>query len=154
MNNRLKWIHRRWQLGWALLAAGLVFAVVGIILPLLIGSLPFNHRIITGLGILLLGIGVAFLVRYGSARRDPQAALRLVSEQRDERMQILRARAGNRAYWVSTIMAYAVLMWVSFASSGSLPELSTDTLWFFLAAVVVVPFIVYAASLSIDQGKN
>jgi len=154
MNNRLKWINRQWQLGWALLAVGLVFAVVGLILPLLAGSLPFNHRIITGLGILLLGIGVSILVRYGAARRDPQAALRLVSEQRDERMQLLRARAGNRAYWVSAVMAYAVLMWVSFASNGSLPELSTDTLWFFLAAVVVVPGVVYAASLAIDQGRS
>jgi hypothetical protein len=51
-------------------------------------------------------------------------------------------------------MAYAVLMWVSFTVRGSLPELSPDALWFFLAAVVVVPFGVYAASLIYDQGHS
>jgi ABC-type uncharacterized transport system permease subunit len=154
MNNRLKWINRQIQLGWALLVAGLVIAVVGILLPRLAGSLSFNPRIITGLGILLLGIGTAFLVRYGAARRDPQAALRLASEERDERMRLLRARAGNKAFWVSAAMAYAVLMWLSFAGSGSLPQPSLDTLWYALAAVVVVPFGVYAASLAYDQGRS
>ena len=37
---------------------------------------------------------------------------------------MIRARAGNRAYWVSTVIVYAGLMWVSFAASGSLPALS------------------------------
>lgn len=150
MNNNLKWINRNVRLGWILLAAGLVVAVVGILL-LLIADLPFNGRIITGLGILLLGIGTAYLMRYSAARRDSQAALRMISEERDERIQVIRARAGNRAYRVSTAMAYAGLMWVSFAESGSLPALSTDLLWYFLAAVVVVPFGIYIASLLYDQ---
>lgn len=151
MNNNLKWINRNVRLGWILLAAGLVVAVVGILLPVLIADLPFNGRIITGLGILLLGIGTSYLMRYSTARRDSQAALRMISEERDERIQVIRARAGNRAYRVSTAMAYAGLMWVSLAESGSLPALSTDLLWYFLATVVVVPSGIYIASLLYDQ---
>ena len=45
-------------------------------------------------------------------------------------------------------------MWVSFAANGSLPELSPDALWFALAAVVILPFGVYAASLAYDQGRS
>ena len=55
-------------------------AATGLLLPRLVGELPFNTRIITGLGILFLGVGIAYLVRYGAARRDPHAAGRLASE--------------------------------------------------------------------------
>ncbi len=106
MNDNLKWINQKIILGWIMVAAGLVVGVIGILLPKLAGSLPFNTRIITGLGILISGWGIANLVRYGVAGRDKQAAMRLVSEERDERLQIIRARAGSRAYWVSAAMAY------------------------------------------------
>jgi hypothetical protein len=151
MNNNVKWIHRQVRLGWIFLAAGIILAVVGIVLQRLVANLPFNARIITGLGILLLGVAISYLVRYGAARRSPQAAVRLASEERDERMRIIRARAGNRAYWFSAVLAYAGLMWVSFAQSGSLPMLSVDALWYFLVGLVILPFGVYAASMMHDQ---
>ena len=68
-------------------------------------------------------------------------------------MVTIRTRAGNRAFWVSIAMTYAILMWESMASNVSLPKLSSDGLWFFLAAAVVVPFAVYIASIVYDQ-KN
>jgi ABC-type uncharacterized transport system permease subunit len=151
MDKHIEWINRQLWLGRILLIIGLIVGVTGILLPRLVSGLPFNPRIITGLGILLLGIGVAYLVRYAAAGRDVQTARRLVSEERDERMQIIRARAGNRAYWVSAVMIYSGLMWVSFAESGSLPPLSTDALWYFLVAAVVLPFVIYTASLMYDQ---
>jgi ABC-type uncharacterized transport system permease subunit len=150
----MTWINRRLRLGWMLLVAGLIVAVIGILLPVLAGDLPFNARIITGLGIVLLGIGVARLVHYGAVRRDARAARRLIAEERDERTQILNARAGNRAYWISAALAYGGLMWVSLSDNGSLPPLSADALWYFLAALVVVPFIVYIASLLYDQQRG
>jgi ABC-type uncharacterized transport system permease subunit len=153
MNKHVEWINRQLWLGRILLIAGLIVGVAGLLLPRLVNGLQFNPRIITGLGILLLGIGFAYLVRYGAAGRDVQVARRLVSEERDERMRIIRTRAGNRAYWVSAAMIYGGLMWVSFAESGSLPPLSADMLWNFLAAAVVLPFVIYAASLMVDQ-KN
>ncbi|MBE0695722.1 MAG: hypothetical protein IH586_02255 [Anaerolineaceae bacterium] len=151
MNKHTDWMKQQYRLGWIALAAGLIFAFSGLVLPRLVDSLPFNARIITGLGIFLLGVGIAYLVRYGAARRDPRAAGRMASEEHDERLQIIRARAGSRAYWVSTAIIYAGLMWVSFAASGSLPALSADALWYFLAAAVIIPFVVYAASLTYDQ---
>ncbi len=151
MSNQQKWISRQARTGWVLLVVGVVLFVAGILAQRLAGDLPFNVRIISGLGILSAGIGVAHLARYAAAQRDPQAAGRLVREERDERMQMIRARAGNRAYWLSTVLGYALLMWVSFASSGSLPVLSEDALWFALVGVVVLPFIVYLASLIYDQ---
>lgn len=151
MNSPMKWINRQLRLGWMLLAAGLIVALIGALLPRLAGDLAFNERIITGLGILLLGIGVGRLMHYGVARRDSRAATRLIAEERDERTQILRDRAGRRSYWVTAVMAYGGLMWVSFAHSGSLPPLSADALWYFLAALVVLPFVVYVASLAYAQ---
>lgn len=154
MNNPMEWINRRMRLGWLLLGAGLLVGVLGTILPALVSDLPFNARLVTGVGILLAGAGIGYVVRYGAARRQPQVARRLASEERDERMQAIRARAGNRAYWVSTGLAYLGLMWVSFAENGSLPPLSTDALWYFLAGVVILPFIVYAASLVRGQERG
>jgi hypothetical protein len=154
MNNNLNWLNRQVRLGWIFLAVGLVLALAGIVLQRSVDNLPFNARIITGLGILLLGIAVSFLVRYGAVRRDPKAAARLVSEERDERMQIIRARAGNRAYWLSALLTYALLMWVSFSQNGSLPALSADALWYILAGLVIVPFGVYAASMAYDQHNS
>lgn len=151
MNNEMNWIKRQMRLGWALIAAGFILGLTGILLRALIVDLPFNPRIVTGLGILLIGLGAASLMRYVVARRDPKAARRAAIESRDERMQLIRARAGNRAFWVSTALAYTLLMWVSFADNGSLPVLNDDALWFSLAAVVVIPFGVYVASLAYDQ---
>ncbi len=151
MNNNVKWIARQVRLGWMFLTAGFVLAVVGIVLQRWGGNLPFNVRIITGLGILLLGVAFSYLVRYRAARSSPQAAARLASEERDERMQIIRARAGSRAYWFSAVLTYAGLMWVSFAQNGSLPMLTADGLWYFLAGLVILPFAVYASSMVYDQ---
>jgi hypothetical protein len=154
MNNRMNWLRRQVTLGWVLLAAGIAKFVVGVLVQLLAANLPFNARIITAGGILLVGLGISNLVRYGAALRDPQAAKRLVSEELDERMLAQRGRAGNLAYWVSTGMAFMGLMWVSFAENGSLPPLNADMLWYFLAGVVIVPFVVYVVSLWIDQERS
>lgn len=151
MTNSVAWINRRIWLGWILLAVGLLVGVIGILLPRLVGSLPFNARIITGIGILLVGVGCAELVRYGAIRKDTQAARRLISEERDERLQFIKARAGGRAYWLSAALVYIGLLWVSFAENGSLPTLSADGLWYFLAGAFILPLIVYIISLMYDQ---
>ena len=151
MNNRTKWIRSRIRMGWIFLAAGSIVAIVGIFTELQFAYLPYNFRIITGLGILLGGIGVGYLVRYRAALKDEQSAMRLTVEERDERTVLIRTRAGNRAYWVSTALIYLGLMWVSFAANGSLPALTGNTLWFFLAVGVLIPFGVYITSILVDQ---
>ncbi len=151
MNNPQKWISRQARAGRIFLAAGALLFAGGLAAQFLAGDLPFDARILSGLGIFLLGLGISYLIRYQSARRDPQAAGRALREERDERNQMIRARAGNRAYWTSAALGYALLMWLGFASNGSLPALSEDALWYALAGVVVLPFVVFVASLVYDQ---
>jgi ABC-type uncharacterized transport system permease subunit len=151
MSNSTKWIGQKMRLGWLTLAFGLVVGLIGVALERMFIDLSFNTRIVTGVGIFLIGLGVANLVRYGLTRGDDQAARRLVVEERDERTQLLRARAGQRAYYISAALTYILLMWVSFADNGSLPALSNDALWLALAAMFLLPVGVYLVSIVIDQ---
>jgi hypothetical protein len=154
MDKRNKWFMSKIKLGWLLLAAGVLLGVAGIILRRVYADLPYNFAIITGLGIFMVGLGINNLIRYRTALKDEQVARRLIVEEREERTIIMRSRAGNRAYWVSTTLVYAGLMWESFASNGNLPALRGDTLWYFLAAAVLIPFGVYAGSILIDQHSS
>lgn len=151
MDNRTKWISTRVRLGWMFLAVGAFVSGVGIFIELQHAYLPYNFRIITGLGILLIGIGIGYLLRYRAALKDEQSARRLTVEERDERTVLIRARAGNRAYWISTALFYIGLMWASFAANGSLPALTGNALWLYLAAGVLIPFGVYITSILVDQ---
>jgi uncharacterized protein YjeT (DUF2065 family) len=151
MDSRTNWIATRVNLGWAFLTAGVLTGVAGVVARQAFTGSPYNLRIITGLGILLAGVGVAYLVRYRAALRDEQSARRIAAEERDERTLLIRARAGNRAYWASAALVYTGLMWASFAATGGLPPLSGDTLWYFLAASVLIPFGVYVASVLLDE---
>jgi hypothetical protein len=154
MSKQSSWILARVRLGWLLLVLGIVVAVAGIVAKLVSPPPPFNERIITGVGILFLGVGIAYLVRYHAALKDENSAKRLTAEERDERAVFIRSRAGNRAFWVSTGLVYIGLMWSSFASRGDLPALDGDTLWFFLAGAMLVPFIVYIVSLFLDEQNS
>jgi hypothetical protein len=154
MPKQTNWILTRVRIGWMFLAAGVLLSLVGIFIELEYSFLPYNFRIITGMGILLIGIGVGFLIYYRDALKNELSARRVTAEERDERTLFIRARAGNRAYWVSTALVYLGLMWTSFASNGGLPALSGDVLWFFLAAGVVVPFGIYIVSILVDQRNS
>ncbi len=153
MDNQKKWIINRIRMGWLFLTAGVIVFIFGIIAQFQLDHLTYNLRIISGLGILLAGIGIGNLVKYRAALVDDESARRLTAEERDERTVLIRTRAGNTAYWVSTAVVYIGLMWVAFASNGSLPALTGNLLWFFLIAAVLLPFGVYIASILIDQ-KN
>lgn len=154
MNKQTQWVKNQVRLGWLLLCSGVVIFVIGLLLPVIIAAPGFNTRIVSGIGILLLGIGAANLVRFSSASRDPQAARRVVSAERDERLRAIRARAGSRAYFASAVLIYALLMWLSFAANGSLPQLSSDVIWYCLAAMLVLPFLVYAYTMIDEQRKG
>ena len=154
MDNHIKHIKKQQKTGYFLVGSGVVVMLVGIILTITISSPAFNLRIITGLGILLVGLGIARMVKYRLTATDPQSTARVVNTERDERLKLLRDRSGHRAYLVSAVMAYALLMWVSFADSGSLPRLSDDALWFALSAVVVLPAVVFMASYLYEDKHN
>jgi hypothetical protein len=154
MDNRKKWITIRIRRGWTFLAAGALVMILGIFNELMYSSLSYDPRIVTALGILFAGIGIGYLVRYRTALKDTRFAKHLIVEEQDERSILIRARAGNRAYLVSLALAFTGLMWVSFAGNRSLPELGGDALWYFLAAVVVIPFVIYVVSTIMDERSS
>ena len=151
MTNHQQYIQNRVRAGWGLLVLGISLFTVGLALQHVF-DVPFNARIISGLGIFFSAVGLAQMFRYRLIQNNRKAAMRLVNTERDERSQMIRARSGNRAFWVSLGLTYAVLMWLSFAASGSLPPPTPDGLWFFLAAAVVIPFVVYV--IGIIQGEK
>jgi len=154
MDNRKKWITDKIRLGGVLLAAGILLGAAGFILGRIYFNLPYNFGIISGLGIFLAGLGINNLLVYRKALTSEQVAMQLTVTERDERTVFIRSRAGNRAYWVSAALVYAGLMWESFAANGNLPALRGNTLWYFLAAAVLIPFGVYAASIVVDQHRS
>lgn len=154
MDNRKKWIVNKINLGWISLAAGIVFGAAGVILGRVYADLPYNFGILTGLGIFLAAIGMNAVITYRSALKNEQVAASLAVAERDERTVFIRSRAGNRAYWVSTALIYAGLMWESFAANGDLPALLGNVLWYFLAAAVLIPFGVYVGSILLDERSS
>lgn len=146
-----RWVNRKLRTMWWFLAAGGVLFLAGVLAQWLWSGLPYNFRILSGLGIVLLGLGIGQLVIYRRVVNDQDAARRLNIEERDERSLLIRARAGHRAFWVAMAFTYSGLMWASFAENGDLPALSGDTLWFFLAAAAVIPFGVYILGLVIEN---
>lgn len=152
MANNEQYIQNRVRAGWGLLVLGVILFTVGLALQHVF-DVAFNARIVSGLGIFFGGLGLAQMARYRLVQNDRTAATRLVNAERDERSQMIRAQAGSRAFWVSMGLTYAALMWLSFAASGSLPAPTPDALWFFLAAAVVIPFVVYVAGIMLGE-KN
>lgn len=153
MEEKTNWINQRKNYSRIFLGSGVAAFVGGISLELLKIKWGFDPRVISGLGIFLLGVSLANYVRYRAAVKNPAAARRVFNEEKDERMVLIRMRAGNRAFWVSITLTYTCLMWESMASNGSLPKLSSDGQWFFLAAAVVIPFAVYIISIIRDQNN-
>ena len=137
--------------GLALLAAGLLIIIVGLVLPRLVDISAFNPRLIPAAGVVLVGVGIAYLGQYATIRLDPEAGRQLLIQATDERFRLIRARAGSRAFWVSIVMTYIILLWVALAASGNIPALSDNTLTFILAAAVIVPMVVYVVGFIYEQ---
>jgi hypothetical protein len=154
MNKQTNWISTKVRTGWFFLGAGIVVGMIGLLAQLRFGIQPYNTRIITGVGIFLAGVGIANIVRYRGALKDEQSARRVTADERDERIVQIRNRAGNRAFLVSVSLTYVGLMWASLADRGDLPLLSGDSLWYFLAAATVFPFLVYLASMIFDERNS
>ena len=154
MSNMKNWIEKRLKFGWIMLIIGVTICIVGITSELKITNRPFDFRIITGLGILFIGIGIGQIVRYRAATKDGVIAKRIAIEEQDERSVLIRAKAGNRAYWLSMGLIYILLMWISFASNGRLVYPNENMLWYFLALAIVLPFGVYLFSIIHDERSS
>ncbi len=154
MKNPNNLIRKRYITGWILMVIGLLVLIIGILAELGVQSRPFNLRIITGFGFVLIFGGVGTVIRYRTALKDERAAKRILIDAADERTVMIRSKAGHRAFWVAMVITYALLLYVSFASSGSLPGLSEDLLWYILSAAVVIPFGVYVAGILIGEREQ
>lgn len=155
---RNQWIRRRFYRGLTLLAAGAVAGFAGVLIETLGVALPVPPRLLTGLGVLLAGIGLGTVIRYGSALLNKNPYRAQTPGSGDETVHVLnvhiiRARAGSRAYVASAGMIAVGLMWESFAATGSLPHLSGDLLWNALACGLLVPLAVYVLSVSADRRR-
>lgn len=154
MDEQRAWIRGRVLTGWALGAVGVVVLAASLGLRAA-GAFPgWNLGAVGGLGILAIGMGVGLVVQYRRALHDPAAAHRVIVAERDERVVAIKTRAGNRAWVVSAAMTWLGLMWASMAANGNLPNLAGDVLWWFLAAALGVPFLVYAGSITLDQHRS
>lgn len=142
MSNSKEWTDRRRRTAWLLAAAGVAMGAVGLVLQTMRPGSPFDPRVVTGVGILLVGLAVAYRVA---------AAGRLSVEERDERNVTIRRLAGNKAFGVSSGLTLALLIWVSFSANGQLPTLSSDALWYALAATFVAPMLVYLGAILATQ---
>jgi len=153
MNNQTKWLNQKIRTGWFFIGLGILFILVGVYFEINYSYIPYNVSIITGLGILWLGIGIGLVVRYMAGKKGDQSAKRLMVEELDERNQLIRYRAGYRGFWVAIILVYIILMWLSMAANGSLPPIGKELLWYLQVLCVVIPFGVYLTSVLIDQKK-
>jgi len=147
MSSSTAWADRQRRTGWTLAVTGGAACAAGLTLQALSATLPFDPRVITGLGILLLGLAGAALMRGGVGARSSEAKRRLGVEELDERNVAIRRLAGSRAYRVSAALTYALLMWVSISANGQLPPLSPDGFWYALAAAFLLPMLVYLGSV-------
>lgn len=130
---------------------GLVVTVYVALLGLVSGGLAGPRRLGFAVGILLLGLGTVRLVQYAYIRRHPQAGWRMMVNERDERLQLIRARAGLWAFVISSAMAITLLIWASFGPELDLPALAGDVLWLSLLVLVVVPWLVYVGSVVCER---
>jgi len=153
MNNHKNWVNNKLRWGRFFIILGILLIGLGIVIEIAFENLPYNLRIISGLGILWIGIGIGMIFRYRSALHGNQSAKRLLIEEHDERNQFIRYRAGYRGFWVAIVLVYILLMWLSFAANGGLPPIGKDLLWYLQAGCVVIPFTVYIISFLSDQ-KN
>ena len=115
MHDERAWISGRVRLGRLLLAVGAAVVVVATVLGVADLVPGWDFRVVGGLGVLMLGLGLGLVMRYRSALDDDAAARRLVVEERDERTVQIRTRAGYRAWVVSAVFVWIGLMWASLA---------------------------------------
>jgi ABC-type uncharacterized transport system permease subunit len=141
------------MVAWSLLVLGILVFTAGLVLQFLLIVSPFDPKILSGLGIFLAGLGISQVLRYRIWGGNSQAVNRLVNEELDERNRLIRAQAGNRAFWVSMVMTYSVLLWISFSTNEKLPVITPDGMWWLMAVAFLVPFGVYIIGIVIDQNR-
>lgn len=126
-----------------MLGAGLLLLALSFALPALLPGSMMNFKWVGGFGILLIGWGGTFLARYLLATRSPETARRAIIDDTDERNRAIRHQAGNLAFLVTFLTSSVALIIYSAMTRGQ----PADALWLYMAAVVIVPSIIYVIAL-------
>lgn len=151
MNNQQNRMQQKKTFAKIFLTAGILAITLGVFLEIRHITAGFDPRLVTSGGILLLGVGFSTWLRYRKTSQDTPEARQIINAESDERALFIRNRAGHRGFWAAIALTYSLLMWESIASNGSLPMLSGDARWLWLAAAVVIPFVIYISSIVYDQ---
>ena len=154
MLNQTNWTKNILRWGLVLTGVGLLAAVVGFMLARLVGDNIYISHVLPSVGTVLIGLGIINLAQYTYVRHNPEAGRQMMIGERDERMQLIRARAGQRAFWISNVMAYFLLTWISFADDIGLPQLSKEAIWLSLLVLVILPLIAYMAWIIREQNMS
>ncbi len=144
MSNMQVFINRKIRQGWAMLGLGLALLAVGIGMRFFAAGGVIQPRWVEAVGIFLLAVGGASLVRYTTARRNPQTARQSLIDDIDERSVTLRHQAGYTAFLASSGLAFAGLMVYSLLTQGQ----GWDWLWLWMAALFILPVLVYTVYLA------
>jgi len=136
--------------GWTLFGLGMVLIVGGILLNQ--SHFLMNNRLVSALGVLVVGISIGVLVKYLTLKRHPEVAQRVMAEEDDERSRAIHDRAGRRGF--EAAMGLLALVFIVY-SAGSITvyQSDPDPVWWFLAFLVSVPLAVYIFFLVHYQEK-
>jgi hypothetical protein len=147
----MEWINRKVRLAWLVFTAAIIIAAIGITLEWQIKPQSFNPKYVTSLGIVLFVLGISRLAMYLPGRRSPQAAVRVAAAVNDERKITIRDRAAYGAYCLTAVLVVIGMFWVGGAEHRGQPFLSADIIWYYLAALFLLPFCFYAVSIIYHQ---
>ncbi|MBA4385151.1 MAG: hypothetical protein C0410_10485 [Anaerolinea sp.] len=132
------------------LIKGSITLGIGILL-FIIGAIKFDSEIwrpylhlIEGIGLFLIAVGGWSLVQYFRYKKNPEALRKVRVESMDERRLWIQYRSGNNAFKAGVTMTYLFLLAVGATENA----ISTDVIWWVLAGIVVITFVVYVFSLT------
>lgn len=131
------------------LSAGILVLVGGFILRNMATSLAPFLKLIEGIGFFIVLVSIMALIKVRVQNRDPQVARQARIESQDERLQLIRSRSGNNAFFVSQVLIYLALL----ISGQFVTPISQDLVWFTLAAIVIVSWAVYVGSLVVYEKR-
>lgn len=125
---------------WLLLIVSLNMILAGILIRIFAPQLQLNPYMIISFGLIFTGIAGANLIKLNLLRHDSAHVQEWAVYEKDERVQMIRWRAGNTAFIALMEVLFLSLIILSITSS---PQAGVDLLWYFLAFLVVFPMAVY-----------
>lgn len=134
------------RIRWIVFGVGVAFILLGIVLNLIAPELFLQSRWVIGFFLIPTGWAAAELAKLSAIRASPEAALREVVQNTDERMLGLRMHAGNTAFMITIVISIIALLAYSFLTPTKI-IVGLDWIWNYLAFMVVVPLGVYVVAL-------